>query len=135
MKVRRQFYTYEVVNPDEPTECGRGYVYFLQPVGGGLIKIGQTISPYKRFNELKNSSPVALGLLMLLKVTGSSRSAEIEFHRRFSHLRAHGEWFRPAPELADLVGGIAEQPEPPKPDPEPDPDAGLDSLAAAIAAA
>ena len=26
-----------------------------------------------------------------------------EFHKRFAHLRQHGEWFTPAPELLEFI--------------------------------
>lgn len=122
INVRRQFFSYEEVSLDEPILTGESFVYFIQADVVGLVKIGCTVSPYKRFNELKNASPVRLRLLKLLRVHGKSRDVEAEFHRRFAHLRAHGEWFRPAPELAELIGAT----------PEADP--GLDRLAAAIAA-
>jgi hypothetical protein len=78
-------------------------VYFVQPVGGGLIKIGITTRPVnERLKMLQTGSPVALQVIATCP--GHSRR-EQELHRQFAKSRRHGEWFEPS---ADLVGFIAE---------------------------
>lgn len=67
-------------------------VYFAER--DGLIKIGVSRSPATRCQALRAR--------LLGEVEGDYKT-ERQFHRRFAHLRVHGEWF--APDL-DLIGFI-----------------------------
>jgi hypothetical protein len=41
------------------------YVYFVRPVGGGLIKIGWAVDPVRRCKQLQTSSPAPLPIVGL----------------------------------------------------------------------
>lgn len=69
-----------------------GYVYFVQPLAGGDIKIGFSLHPVTRIVRLQGSSPVRL---RCLGVTLGGRRREHEVHTRFHELRVRGEWFKP----------------------------------------
>ena len=78
---------------------GKAKTYFIQGAQTGLVKIGRTsLRIGYRFTALQVGSP---DLLILLKITEGDR--EKEFHKRFAHLRQHGEWFTPAPELLEFI--------------------------------
>lgn len=81
-----------------------GHVYFVAPVGGGLVKIGWT-SGYigDRIAALQTGSPVRLELLLAFP---APRDAEPQLHDRFARLREHGEWFRPTEELHGFITGL-----------------------------
>ncbi|MBX3492796.1 MAG: GIY-YIG nuclease family protein [Parvibaculum sp.] len=56
-----------------------------------FVKIGHTTNLESRFKALKTSSPRPLRIHLVLPGT---RDDEREFHKRFSGLRAKGEWFQ-----------------------------------------
>lgn len=56
---------------------------------GGLVKIGTTSNLQHRLQKLRCGSALPLRLL------ATTSLAETDLHKRFSHLRQHGEWFRP----------------------------------------
>lgn len=124
LKRRRQFYGYEEVLPGDELQIGKeAYVYFVQPVAGGLVKIGTTRDPQHRMRELHAYSPERLALRRLLRVRPADQghAAEAEFHRRFAKLREHGEWFRVEGDLIRLSNAIPSRAE-----------QGLDRLASAL---
>lgn len=69
-------------------------VYFVQPVEGGLVKIGSTFDMKRRLAGLQTGSPVVLRVVAYAPGFGS-RALEKYFHRHFATLRRHGEWFDP----------------------------------------
>jgi hypothetical protein len=88
---------------DDPCEgSGRGWVYFIQAEGNGLIKIGWTDQhPETRLTGLRTMSPVRLMPLGVLR--RRDRVGERNTHLRFVHLRQHGEWFEPGRDLLDFI--------------------------------
>jgi len=82
-----------------------GFVYFIQGAPGGNIKIGWALSPERRRSELQCGSPIPLSILASVPGT---RELESEHHSRFAHLREHGEWFRPEPELLEYIASLSE---------------------------
>jgi hypothetical protein len=78
-------------------------VYFIQAVEGGRIKIGTTIRLTER---LKTLAKEAGSELRVLAVVDGDRKIEKGLHRRFSQLRAVGEWFEPGD---DLLGFIVQE--------------------------
>jgi hypothetical protein len=76
-------------------------VYFLK--GGELIKIGFTVDLDKRINAIQNMSPVQLRLLATMS---GDKNTEQDIHKRFSHLRVHGEWFKADASLLDYIKGV-----------------------------
>jgi hypothetical protein len=73
----------------------KGRVYFIG-AENGLVKIGWAVSPGLRLASLQTGSPLRL---RLLASKPGSRTDESDLHRRFAHLRVHGEWFKPDDEL------------------------------------
>lgn len=75
-------------------------VYFIQPMGGGLVKVGYTKDIYKRFRQIQYQCPVALKVLGVLDATPVS---EIGLHMHFIDERHHGEWFLPQGRVRDFI--------------------------------
>lgn len=67
-----------------------GFVYLIQPVGGGPIYLGHAGDPQQRFVSHQRSSPVRLRLLGVREAT---RVDEAELHRRLRRLRIRGSWY------------------------------------------
>lgn len=89
--------------PTEPKEPARSWVYFIKSKKSGLIKIGRSINPDKRFNAIRTMSPDEL---VLLGSIPEKVMTESELHKKFSHLRKHGEWFEGDDELWDFIDGL-----------------------------
>lgn len=84
-------------------------IYFLQPEGGGPIKIGYTSrdepwSASARLAACQTGSPLKLRLCSTMPGT---QKDERRLHGRFSESRLHGEWFAPTPELVELAQATA----------------------------
>lgn len=90
--------------PDDPRAEVR-YVYFIEAVGVGLIKIGLANCVRKRLASLTPASPVPLRL-MCKTPTDRVGTLEKELHVRFAEHRAHGEWFRVAPDLTAYIDAL-----------------------------
>lgn len=79
----------------------KGYVYFIQAAGGGLIKIGFSINyPDYRLRDLQIGSPV---LLERLAYIYRYRMYEGHLHEIFARFWSHGEWFHPADDLMRFI--------------------------------
>lgn len=76
------------------------WVYFVQGVDGGRIKIGVAAHPRDRLAQLQSMSPVDL---RILAITHGGYAREAELHKRFAESRAHGEWFEPTSDLLELI--------------------------------
>ena len=77
-------------------------VYFLQPVGGGPIKIGFSDNFPVRLAQLE--AHYGCSLVVLATMEGD-RSRESEIHQMFAHLRfGRTEQFRPGPDLMEFIG-------------------------------
>lgn len=66
---------------------------YLVMASNGLTKIGISRSPFGRFGELCNASPIALSLIHVSTVKNAI-SVESALHEQFRTKRHHGEWFR-----------------------------------------
>lgn len=66
------------------------YVYLIEAVGTGLVKIGTANQPKLRLVELACGSPAPL---VLLGMFDGDRKTERAVHVLFASLRAHHEWF------------------------------------------
>lgn len=80
----------------------QGVVYFL--VRYDSIKIGTTTRLRQRMESMQHPLSDLLGIIP------GGPCVEREWHKRFRHLRTHGEWFRPADELLDAIASAAVQP-------------------------
>ncbi len=77
-------------------------IYFMQPVGGGPVKIGFSDDVDKRREQLERHYGRPLALLATMP---GDMGIEYEIHRRFSHLRfGRTEQFRPASDLMAFIG-------------------------------
>jgi len=70
----------------------KGYVYFIQGMCGGAIKVGYSANPEKRLRELQTGYPDTLKILLMIP---GNESTEHTLHRQFEASRLKGEWFRP----------------------------------------
>jgi hypothetical protein len=78
-------------------------IYFAQAGENGPVKIGYTENRDRRMREVQGMNGEVLTVLATLP---GGRKREAELHRRFAHLRRHGEWFEPGPELMDYVRNV-----------------------------
>ncbi len=78
-------------------------IYFIQGRLTKLIKIGKAIDCEKRLIVLQGASPDKLDII---KQIYASDEAESFLHRCFKHLRSHGEWFNPAPDLLQFIENL-----------------------------
>lgn len=84
-----------------------GYVYFLQSLSSGLIKIGFSASHWieDRIKSLRFSNGDETELL---KKTPGTMQRERKIHKKFAAYRKHGEWFEPSPELLNYIATVRE---------------------------
>ena len=79
-------------------------LYFIQGTQTGNVKIGHTTDRFiKRFAEaatLSSDPTICIG------TTDGDSEAQVNLHRRFAHLRSHGEWFRPSNELLEFISNL-----------------------------
>lgn len=73
-----------------------GWVYFIRK--GDLVKIGWSSVPRSRFNALQPDA--------VLHIEPGRMADERKCHAAFAHLREHGEWFRPEPDLLAFIDGL-----------------------------
>lgn len=73
---------------------GSPHVYFAY--SAGRIKIGTSLYPACRGNDLSLQSPHLVTIIMTMV---GGYELEHEFHRLFDALREHGEWFRLSNEM------------------------------------
>ena len=78
------------------------FVYFISDEDG-YIKIGKASNVEARFNQLQTASRQEL---TVLAVKRGGHVLEGELHKRFSHLRVRGEWFKGDEELLNYVEGL-----------------------------
>lgn len=94
----------DVLKPKENFEASphRGFVYFIR--AGDAIKIGFSIHPIKRVDELQIGNPEELELLGAF---GGTERDEKALHADFSHLEIRSEWFRAEQELLDFIEEVS----------------------------
>ena len=83
----------------------QGFVYFIKAEckaeeGEDWIKIGFSIHPDKRLEELQARQSAKL---RLLRTVPGTMSIERNLHAHFSQSRTTGEWFRECPELLEII--------------------------------
>ena len=87
-------------------EAQDNFIYFVQPEGGGLIKIGRAADPAHRLRDMQVGCPL---LLRLCRTEKAPRSWETRLHQAFAAFRVHGEWFKPHPLLANIADAIPDE--------------------------
>ncbi len=75
-----------------------GSVYFIEI--GDYVKIGYTRAPASRAKRMLTDSPVEPKLLH--SEPGTFKTEKM-LHRRFTHLRVRGEWFRKEAGLLEYI--------------------------------
>ena len=80
----------------------KGYIYFIQGVSGGPIKIGYSKNPQKRLATFQTSHSERLVILGCVK---GNIAYERQLHKQFSayRIRGNGEWFRPGREIVVFI--------------------------------
>jgi len=78
----------------------KSFLYFIEAVDTGFIKIGRSANPEQRLVQLSTGSPNQL--VILGKISGGS-ALEAELHKRFDAQRTKGEWFKISNELRDFI--------------------------------
>lgn len=84
-------------NYHTPILSGKEYVYLMVNDDTALIKIGTSKKPGYREKTLHSQEPA----IQLIAVWECSKKFEKELHKKYSHKRIRGEWFRLL--LQDLV--------------------------------
>ncbi len=75
-------------------------IYFVQPIEGGLIKIGVSRSLSVRKSQLQAKAGCKLSVLGVCR---GGFSDERAIHEKFAGLRRDGEWFEPHQELLEFI--------------------------------
>lgn len=81
------------------------FIYFIQPVDGGPIKIGRATDPIKRLGELQVGNPYEL---RITRIVVAPAIQEKRLHQLFADARLQGEWFRPYAQLAAIADALAD---------------------------
>jgi hypothetical protein len=84
----------------ERLEIGKKYVYFIEAVGLGRVKIGYSSDPTRRLRELNTASPTEL---IIFRSMPGNEQMEKDIHARFSHHRIKHEWFNFDDEIKDYA--------------------------------
>ena len=77
-----------------------GYVYFIEAIGLGQIRIGFSHEPEKLLSELLSSSPCELRLIG--KIPGDEEEQK-EIHSMLDDMRFKGEWFFATNKVRELI--------------------------------
>ena len=83
-------YSYEEKFPE--LIKAKQYVYFLQAENDGNVKVGTSLAPNQRCDDIQRMSPVTLKTLL---VVPGSYYLESKIHSVLNNYRLHGEWFYP----------------------------------------
>lgn len=76
-------------------------IYFIQAGDAGPIKVGFTSGDVqRRVTQLQTGNPSALAILGAIKGTAER---ERQLHGRLSPWRAKGEWFKPHPDVLQVI--------------------------------
>lgn len=88
-------------------------VYFAQQGNSGPIKIGSAFNPVYRVKSLQTGNPQRLYLRAVVVEKPAYRQVlERPLHELFEDYRIRGEWFRPVPELLQLIEWLAARAQP-----------------------
>lgn len=82
-----------------------GKVYFIQDAETRAIKIGISVNPAGRLNQLQIGHPYQL---VLLGTIPGSRQIEAELHVKFERHHLRGEWFRGDDQLLSEIRALIE---------------------------
>jgi predicted XRE-type DNA-binding protein len=72
------------------------FVYLIQNVNTGNLKIGYSVNPCQRFNSLQQSTDCELKLLAFFEGTVNHEQILLS---KYAEYQIRGEWFKPCPEI------------------------------------
>jgi hypothetical protein len=79
-------------------------VYFIEAKGADRIKIGFATDPRTRGGIIGAGKHTFCPFpIEVIRIISGDRKVERAWHRRFDHLRAHGEWFDADDELREAI--------------------------------
>lgn len=85
----------------KPSKKGMsGFIYFIQGISGGPIKIGYTTDLENRLKTLQTGYPDRLEYLLAFP---GSPEHEKALHKQFAQYRLNGEWFNPDPKVLERI--------------------------------
>jgi len=90
-------------NPFGQSQIGdKGYIYFIQRITGGPIKIGYSNNPQKRLATFQTSHHERL---VILGCVHGDIPYERHLHRQFAgyRIRSDGEWFQDCREIRMFI--------------------------------
>lgn len=79
-------------------------LYFIADKRHRYVKIGLSRDPEKRLHALQAGSPIPLKIVSVF--SGYGRLAEEALHQHFARHWSHREWFKFAPEIAELISEL-----------------------------
>jgi hypothetical protein len=84
----------------------RNSLYFIADQRRRYVKIGISRDPERRLHDLQAGSPIPLHIVLV--IPGNGKAEEEALHQYFAKHWSHREWFKFAPEIADLVNNLAD---------------------------
>lgn len=87
-------HTGEDYHPDD------GFIYFIQAVSGGPIKIGYSKDPAARLKTLQTGHPEEL---VILRMYPGTQQAECSMHKGWERYQVRNEWFHPADAIMECI--------------------------------
>lgn len=81
------------------------YIYLIEAVGLGVIKVGVSVNPEFRLRCLQTGCPAKLRMRVTYPCDlRQASNIERELHRKLEQHRAYGEWFRAeAPLIQEML--------------------------------
>lgn len=80
-----------------------GYVYLFHDKSRFRYKIGYSVNPLKRLEQVRSQSPYKNAEIVYAFPTDNMRRDELKLHRVFKHYRKDGEWFELPVEAVELI--------------------------------
>lgn len=77
------------------------FIYFIGNLKEEICKIGTSVEPEKRLNEIQTGCPYKLSILKTVK--GGGIENERIYHNRFEMYYMRGEWFRITGKLKEFL--------------------------------
>lgn len=90
------------------TQSNTGYVYFIQSINGGPIKIGSAFNVQRRLKQLQTGNP---DMLILLHATTGGKRFEFFLHSKFEKYNKRDEWFYPEDEILKFISELKNEDE------------------------
>lgn len=81
------------------------FVYFAAAADAGLVKIGHSVSPVSRVNELRTGCPYPLSLQGTM-IGGPEQERAV--HAIFAKQKFRSEWFRMSSDIQEFIGLLKE---------------------------